>query len=1506
MAAPVPVVARNQAPAATARALLERAPVRFIENAGQVAGSASFVVPGTDKHVAFARDGVTFLLAPSASTAALQHVALAPAAGQPTRVRLEFVDANRQVHPVGEALAPTTFNYLRGEASSWRTNVRTFERVVYPELWPGIDLVYRGARDGIKYSFIVRPGADPSRIRLAYAGADAVTLDAGGGLAVSTASGAFGDAAPVSFQGDGAGTTTVDTRFVLGSRESGRTEFGFALGDYDTTRELVIDPAVNVMVGFLGAGGLDEVNGIASDAGGNIYVAGATLSATALASGGAFQTTPGGATDAFVAKLDPTGAVLYVTYLGGSNDDVANGIAVDPLGNAYVTGYTHSADFPHDAGVGDGHFRRTHNAADGNGTGNGSDAFVTKLAADGASIVYSGFIGGSGEDVAHAIALDATGAAYIAGSTSAPTCTSSDFPATVGPVTSYTPSAAPLCMDAFAGKIKVDGSGVDYLGFIGGSGGTESGHAIAVDPTTGEAFVAGETDSPTGGGFPATAGSFGTTTGDGLAHAFLVKITADGTGFVYAGVLAGDGQDRALALALDTAGNAYLAGDTQSTGLATAGAAQTVNSGAGDPFASKIDTAGAAIVYTTYLGGNQADAAKGIVVDAAGSATITGFTPLLSQTVATPGLDTTPNGANDAFLIALDAAGTAKVFAGYLGGTGGDVGNALAGSADGKYYLAGTSASGDGSFPVTGVPANGAFSQTYQGAGDGFVAVIGEHGPVTHFGITAAPSAIGAGGSVGLVVTALDSSDTVVPDYVGTIHFTSSDGLATLPSDYTFVAGDAGTHTFPAAATLRTAGAQTIAATDTGNASITGTSNPVAVSSGGVVRLVVVAPPTATPGAPFDVTVTAQDAFGNTVTGYTGTVHFTSTDASATLPADAALVSGTGSFSATLRTAGTHTITGTDTLVPGLAGTSDGIAVAAGAATRLAVAAPASATSGSAFDLTVTALDAFDNTATTYAGTVHFTSSDGTATLPADAVLANGTGTFSATLRTPGAQALTAADTVAPSITGTANVTVAAGPATRFAVVAPGSATAGAAFAFTVTARDALDNTVTGYTGTVHFTSTDAGALLPANATLVNGVGTFDATLVTAGTQTLTATDTVNAAITGTSNAIAVSAGAAARLAVAAPATAVSGTPFAFTVTARDAFDNPVTGYAGTAHFTSTDPAAVLPANAPLVNGAGTFDATFVTAGIRTITATDTITASITGTSGGIAVASGAPATIITTAGTPQDARALAAYATPLQVTVRDGSGNPVAGASVTFTAPASGASVTPVTANALTDAAGIATAPALTANGVVGAFTVTATVAGVATPASFALTNSAWLVYTGSTATGTGIATATLSGGGPSCTYANAAFVGLPVPAPADTSFPDGLFDFTATGCDGPVTLTVVFPTAFNLQTRYWKYGPVPPGPPPKPSQWYTLGAGNGLTLAGHTATFTIADGGLGDDDLTVNGTIVDQGGPGSPGATPAAIMPIPTLSDFATALLALLLLLAGGTRLARRRGGR
>ncbi|HEX4753630.1 MAG TPA: YCF48-related protein [Solirubrobacterales bacterium] len=270
---------------------------------------------------------------------------------------------------------------------------------------------------------------------------------------------------------------------------------------------------------------------------------------------------------------------------------------------------------------------------------------------------------------------------------------------------------------------------------------------------------------------------------------------------------------------------------------------------------------------------------------------------------------------------------------------------------------------------------------------------------------------------------------------------------------------------------------------------------------------------TGTAGSPLSFEVTARDSIGHVATGYTGTLHFTSNDPDAVLPADSTLTAGVGNFQATPETAQALQITATD---GSLSGTSGVISVAAGPATELELTGfPVGASAGSPFGFHVTALDQFGNVATSYTGTLHFTSTDPSATLPADSTLTAGEGVFPATMRTAGSQTISVGDGVLSATSPT--IPVAPGPTTEVAVSAPPTATAGTPFDFEVDSFDAFGNPTPGYTGTLHFTSTDPGATLPADSTLAGGNGQFQATLGSGGVQTISATDVADTSITASS-----------------------------------------------------------------------------------------------------------------------------------------------------------------------------------------------------------------------------------------------------------------------------------------------------------------------------------------------------------------------------------------------------
>jgi hypothetical protein len=501
---------------------------------------------------------------------------------------------------------------------------------------------------------------------------------------------------------------------------------------------------------------------------------------------------------------------------------------------------------------------------------------------------------------------------------------------------------------------------------------------------------------------------------------------------------------------------------------------------------------------------------------------------------------------------------------------------------------------------------------------------------VTHFTITG-PTTTAADASQSFVVTALDSSNATVTTYTGTVHFTSTDaGVSSgtgLPANYTFLSGDNGVHTF-AAVKLETVGSKTITVADATTTTIKGTTAAIAVTPGAAKTLSVTIPTTSTAGASVPVKVTALDAGGNTATGYTGKVYFTSTDANADLPDDYSFVAGdkgVHSFVATLVAAGK--VSATDTTTSSITGQSGTDTVAAGTVTHFSVSAPASVVAGSTATVTVKALNASNGVVAGYAGTVKITSTDKAATMPSNATLTSGVGTFSVPFETAGTSTVTAKDTVA-AISGTFKVAVSGSDASTLSVSIPTASTAGQTVVAKVSAVDPGGNVDPDYTGTVTFTSSDGSADLPDDYTFLasdKGVHSFKVTLSTAGSDTVTATDTVTGSIHGTSAADVVAAGTVTHLAVTGPSSVAANVASTVTVKALNAFNAVVvTGYTGTVHFTSSDKQAVagadLPSDYTFVPGTDHGSKTFTTAvtletlGSQSIKVTDAAKASISGT----------------------------------------------------------------------------------------------------------------------------------------------------------------------------------------------------------------------------------------------------------------------------------------------------
>jgi len=503
---------------------------------------------------------------------------------------------------------------------------------------------------------------------------------------------------------------------------------------YDASRPLVIDPVVLSYSTYLGGSGDDQGFGIAVDTDGNAYVTGRTDSANFPTISGAFQPTGGSTTDAFVTKLNPAGsALVYSTYIGGSGFDSGAGIAVDAAGNAYVTGFTGSTNFPTTAGA----FQTTF----ANGANFGGDAFVTKLDPTGSTLVYSTYLGGDSDDQGFGIAVDTNSNAYITGYT-----LSANFPTTPGAFQRIFVSGSIGDADAFVTKLDPTGSAQIYSTYLGGSA-YDGGSGIAVDAAS-NAYVTGITRSTN---FPTTGGAFQTafaSTSDFNADAFVTKLDSTGSSLVYSTYLGGGSDEAGAGIAVDASGSAYVTGRTNSFVFPTTpGAFQPVgfSNGLYDAFVTKLDPAGSALVYSTRLGGSANDVGSGIVVDTDGNAYVVGST-FSDNFPTTPGaFQPIHAGGWDVFVTKLHLTGS-LLYSTYLGGSGPfpehggglDEGQGIAVDTAGNAYVTGRTISGN--FPTT----PGAFQPT-RGGGiyDAFVAKIVEVLPLPPVVVPPLPPILG-------------------------------------------------------------------------------------------------------------------------------------------------------------------------------------------------------------------------------------------------------------------------------------------------------------------------------------------------------------------------------------------------------------------------------------------------------------------------------------------------------------------------------------------------------------------------------------------------------------------------------------------------------------------------------------------------------------------------------------------------------------------------------------------
>lgn len=595
-------------------------------------------------------------------------------------VRMRVLGGNPRPKTSGIGRLGRRSNYLIGDdPNDWRIGVPNFERVLLSNVYPGIDLTYYGQRGDLEYDFVVAPRSDPRRIRLAFLGAPQLSLD-NGNLVLHMGDGELHLHEPVVYQVRDGKKVPVSGRFALAKHSI----VSFEIGRYDPRRALVIDPGL-VYSSYLGGSERDGALGIAVGKDGSAYVTGSTTSIDFPVSASGLQKDTGHSHSAvFVTKLNQSGsAIEYSTYLGGSQQNVGTAIAVNESGEAYVTGSTYSSDFPVTTGT-----LQPHNAGD-------MDAFIAKLSADGSHLLYSTYLGGSGEDEARGLALDGSGSAFIAGVTR-----SNDFP--VNRLRNHVNCGAGPCQEAFVARINAMATAVDYVTSIGGSGDT-SANSVALD-ATGSAYITGDTAARD---FPASQGAFQTYASehsacvpDGqCADVFVAKLSSQGS-VLYATYVGGRGDQHGNAIAVDDKGSAYVTGRTDSEDFpTTSGVPRGVaSSHPTTAFVFKMDPLGSKLAFSTFLGGYQEDEGKAIALDAAGHVYVAGWTSSSLFPTTADAFQSQLNGKSAGFVSQLDENGAQLKYSSLIGGSGSDVATAVALDMVGNIYVAGSTDSVD--FPL--------------------------------------------------------------------------------------------------------------------------------------------------------------------------------------------------------------------------------------------------------------------------------------------------------------------------------------------------------------------------------------------------------------------------------------------------------------------------------------------------------------------------------------------------------------------------------------------------------------------------------------------------------------------------------------------------------------------------------------------------------------------------------------------------------------------------------------
>ncbi|MGO9088384.1 MAG: SBBP repeat-containing protein [Candidatus Sulfotelmatobacter sp.] len=701
--------AAEQAPFQPRRTEYRRLPLTFEINQGQSGPEVKFLSRGAG-YTAFLTTG-GMMLSLRASEFVAGSGSVNSHTGGSVTVQFALIGANQNPIVVSEDPQPGRVNYFFGnDPTKWHTNVPTFGRVRYKNVYPGIDLLYYGNHRQLEYDFEVQSGSDPRRIQFEIRGARQIELDPEGNLVLRLGSGEIHFQSPAVYQESKGQRTPVGGAYVM----TDPTHIAFQVADYDSNKPLVIDPAL-VYSTYLGGSGIDQATGIAVDTSGSVYVSGYTTSVDfPLATPG---TLPKNAYHVFVAKLDPAGAnLIYADYIGGNGEDYGVALVLDGANEVYVTGSTASSNFPV--------VKAYQPQQPGPYAG-----FLTKVSADGSSLLYSTYLGGNTFDQPTGIAIDSFGQVHVAGYTA-----SQNFPVANAYQSTASANQAGIYGNyGFLTKFSVDGSSLVYSTYLAGNSTCASGScwpapdnaisALALD-ANGNAYVAGTTNTYN---FPVTPASFlpNNSTQQDASVGFVSKFTSAGSlsYSTYFYPASGNPIGAIGAIAVDGSGSAYITGAAESDGTFPITSTSICDPGVygyacSYAFVSKLDPAGSTLLYSTFLGPNNYASGQALALDAAGDAYVVG-------TTSSPGFQTNDAieayaGKRDLLLVEIDPGATTQLFSTYLGGSGNDSPSGMALDAANNVYVVGSTDSTD--FPVT----QGAFQNLLGGNVDAFVVKIGE------------------------------------------------------------------------------------------------------------------------------------------------------------------------------------------------------------------------------------------------------------------------------------------------------------------------------------------------------------------------------------------------------------------------------------------------------------------------------------------------------------------------------------------------------------------------------------------------------------------------------------------------------------------------------------------------------------------------------------------------------------------------------------------------------------